>query len=135
MIGGRKYSMALATVLTGVFLFLFTTAKTPSQTSAYACVTSLTQNAVSSLALELGNDGVLTVFLDVRRGMYESYIHGMILNVRVVAICVYAGGIPSTASRNGRRHLFCIQSCHWLDGPNKCVNIYSVWSSLRRGDL
>ena len=48
-IGGRKYSMAVATALTGVFLFLFTTAKDPSQTLAYSCVTSLTQNAVSSL--------------------------------------------------------------------------------------
>lgn len=48
-VGGRKFAMALATALTGVFLFLFTTAKTPSQTLAYSCVTSLTQNAVSCL--------------------------------------------------------------------------------------
>src|ERR1700742_4357663 len=46
-IGGRKYSMALATALTGIFLFLFTTAKDAQQTLAYSCVTSLTQNAVS----------------------------------------------------------------------------------------
>jgi len=45
-IGGRKYSMAVATALTGVFLFLFTTAKNPDQTLAYSCVTSLTQNAM-----------------------------------------------------------------------------------------
>jgi len=44
--GGRKYSMALATALTGVFLFLFTTAKNANQTLAYSCVTSLTQNAM-----------------------------------------------------------------------------------------
>ncbi|KAF8526272.1 MFS general substrate transporter [Hysterangium stoloniferum] len=44
--GGRKFAMMLSTALTGIFLFLFTTATTQSGILAYSCVTSLTQNAM-----------------------------------------------------------------------------------------
>ncbi|PWN51789.1 MFS general substrate transporter [Violaceomyces palustris] len=40
---GRRGAMALGTVLTGVFLFAFTTAKNEAAVLAYSCVTSLTQ--------------------------------------------------------------------------------------------
>ncbi|KAF5345496.1 hypothetical protein D9757_013516 [Collybiopsis confluens] len=45
-IGGRKLTMAVSTVLTGVFLFLFTTSTKSADVLAYSCVTSLTQNAM-----------------------------------------------------------------------------------------
>ncbi|KAF8529729.1 MFS general substrate transporter [Hysterangium stoloniferum] len=44
--GGRKFAMMVFTALTGIFLFLFATARTSSAILAYSCVTSLTQNAV-----------------------------------------------------------------------------------------
>jgi sugar phosphate permease len=47
--GGRKFAMALSTTLTGVFLFLFTTAKNQAGVLAYSCVTSLTQCAETFL--------------------------------------------------------------------------------------
>ncbi|KAH8119185.1 MFS general substrate transporter [Phellopilus nigrolimitatus] len=45
-IGGRKMALALSTLLTGLFLFLFTTSKTDAAYLAFSCVTSLTQNAM-----------------------------------------------------------------------------------------
>ncbi|KAF8512508.1 major facilitator superfamily domain-containing protein [Gautieria morchelliformis] len=44
--GGHKFAMATSTALTGVFLFLFTTAKNQAGVLAYSCVTGLTQNAM-----------------------------------------------------------------------------------------
>jgi hypothetical protein len=44
--GGRKFSMALSTCLTGIFLYLFTTAKTEAAVLGYSCASGLTQNAM-----------------------------------------------------------------------------------------
>ncbi|KDN42608.1 MFS general substrate transporter [Tilletiaria anomala UBC 951] len=41
---GRRGAMSLGTVLTGVFLFAFTAARTSAQNLAFNCVTALTQN-------------------------------------------------------------------------------------------
>ncbi|EPQ31907.1 uncharacterized protein PFL1_00106 [Pseudozyma flocculosa PF-1] len=46
---GRKGTMALFTLLTGVFLFLFTTARTPQAILGWNCATSLSQNAMYSV--------------------------------------------------------------------------------------
>ena len=46
---GRRGSMAFFTVLTGLFLFLFTTARTPAAILGWNCATSLTQNAMYSI--------------------------------------------------------------------------------------
>ncbi|WFD03815.1 hypothetical protein MOBT1_002509 [Malassezia obtusa] len=43
---GRRWSMAFFTALTGVFLFLFTTAKSSSAVLGWNCAASLTQNAM-----------------------------------------------------------------------------------------
>ena len=45
-LGGRKLTMAISTALTGIFLFLFTTATNNSGVLAYNCVTALTQSVV-----------------------------------------------------------------------------------------
>lgn len=42
-IGGRKMALALSTVLTGLFLFLFTTAKGEASNLGFACASTLTQ--------------------------------------------------------------------------------------------
>lgn len=44
--GGRKFSMALFTALTGVFLFLFTTASNEAAVLGYNCASGFTQNAM-----------------------------------------------------------------------------------------
>jgi hypothetical protein len=41
--GGRKFTMAISTLLTGIFLFLFTTSKTNAAVLGYSCASSLTQ--------------------------------------------------------------------------------------------
>lgn len=46
VLGGRKLAMALSTVLTGVFLFLFTTARTQAGVLGYNCASALTSNAM-----------------------------------------------------------------------------------------
>ncbi len=43
---GRRGAMSLGTVLTGVFLFAFTAARTDAQNLAFNCVTALTQNVM-----------------------------------------------------------------------------------------
>ncbi|PAV18907.1 MFS general substrate transporter [Pyrrhoderma noxium] len=45
-IGGRKMALALSTMLTGLFLFLFTTAKDEASNLGYSCASTLTQNAM-----------------------------------------------------------------------------------------
>ena len=45
-LGGRKLTMALTTALTGIFLFLFTTAKGEDAVLGYNCASALTSNAV-----------------------------------------------------------------------------------------
>ncbi|KAL5528270.1 hypothetical protein ACEPAF_7406 [Sanghuangporus sanghuang] len=45
-IGGRKMALALSTILTGLFLFLFTTAKDEASDLGFSCAASFTQNAM-----------------------------------------------------------------------------------------
>ncbi|KAK1225640.1 hypothetical protein PQX77_011397 [Marasmius sp. AFHP31] len=45
-LGGRKMTMAVATALTGVFLFLFTTSKTHAAVLGFSCASGFTQNAM-----------------------------------------------------------------------------------------
>ncbi|KZV77351.1 MFS general substrate transporter [Peniophora sp. CONT] len=46
VLGGRKFAMAISTVLTGIFLFLFTTATNQAGVLGYNCASSLTTNAM-----------------------------------------------------------------------------------------
>ena len=46
VLGGRKFAMALSTALTGVFLFLFTTATNQPGVLGYNCASALTSNAM-----------------------------------------------------------------------------------------
>jgi len=46
-IGGRKLALAVSTMLTGLFLFLFTTSKTTAAVLGYSCASSLTQCALN----------------------------------------------------------------------------------------
>jgi hypothetical protein len=52
-LGGRKLAMALSTALTGIFLFLFTTANTQAAVLGYNCASALTSNAVCILFLPI----------------------------------------------------------------------------------
>jgi hypothetical protein len=42
-LGGRKLTMAISTLLTGIFLFLFTTSKSNAAVLGYSCASGLTQ--------------------------------------------------------------------------------------------
>ncbi|KAJ8588240.1 MFS general substrate transporter [Rhizopogon salebrosus TDB-379] len=46
LIGGRKLTMTVSTMLTGIFLFLFTTSKSTAAVLGYSCITTLAQNAM-----------------------------------------------------------------------------------------
>ncbi|VDC07272.1 unnamed protein product [Peniophora sp. CBMAI 1063] len=46
VLGGRKFAMAVSTALTGVFLFLFTTATNQAGVLGYNCASALTSNAM-----------------------------------------------------------------------------------------
>jgi len=43
VVGGRKLTMAVSTLLSGVFLFLFTTSKNQAAVLGYSCASALTQ--------------------------------------------------------------------------------------------
>lgn len=43
VLGGRKLTMAVSTLLTGVFLFLFTTSRNAADVLGYSCASGLTQ--------------------------------------------------------------------------------------------
>lgn len=43
VIGGRKLTMAVSTLLTGVFLFLFTTSRNQADVLGYSCASGFTQ--------------------------------------------------------------------------------------------
>ncbi|TFK34552.1 major facilitator superfamily domain-containing protein [Crucibulum laeve] len=45
-VGGRKLTMAVSTLLTGIFLFLFTTSKTEAAVLGFSCASGVTQNAM-----------------------------------------------------------------------------------------
>ncbi|EKM77975.1 hypothetical protein AGABI1DRAFT_129759 [Agaricus bisporus var. burnettii JB137-S8] len=46
VIGGRKLTMTISTLLTGIFLFLFTTSKNQAAVLGWSCASGLTQNAM-----------------------------------------------------------------------------------------
>ncbi|KZV77356.1 MFS general substrate transporter [Peniophora sp. CONT] len=46
VLGGRKFAMAISTALTGIFLFLFTTASNQAGVLGYNCASALTANAM-----------------------------------------------------------------------------------------
>ncbi|KAG2075400.1 MFS general substrate transporter [Suillus decipiens] len=46
VVGGRKFVLAVSTMLTGLFLFVFTTSKTSAAVLGYSCASGLTQNAM-----------------------------------------------------------------------------------------
>jgi MFS family permease len=46
MIGGRKFSLAGFTLLSGIFMFLFTTSKTPAAVLGFSCANGLVLNAM-----------------------------------------------------------------------------------------
>jgi MFS family permease len=46
LVGGRKLVLAVSTMLTGLFLFLFTTSKTTAAVLGYSCASGLTENAM-----------------------------------------------------------------------------------------
>jgi len=71
--------MALSTALTGIFLFLFTTAKNESAILGWNCATSLTQNAMVSLSGHGGFLYRLTIFEVFQYGVLYAYTPGACL--------------------------------------------------------
>ncbi|KAG1821035.1 MFS general substrate transporter [Suillus subaureus] len=53
LVGGRKFVLAVSTMLTGLFLFLFTTSKTTAAVLGYSCASGLTQNAMYGSCMQV----------------------------------------------------------------------------------
>ncbi|EST09725.1 Major facilitator superfamily [Kalmanozyma brasiliensis GHG001] len=91
---GRRGTMALFTCLTGLFLFLFTTARTPAAVLGWNCATSLTQNAMYAVLYAISYE----VFPAPNRGtgdglaMATQRVFGVIAPV----VGAYAGTTPTT---------------------------------------
>ncbi|CBQ67478.1 conserved hypothetical protein [Sporisorium reilianum SRZ2] len=91
---GRRSTMALFTLLTGVFLFLFTTVRTPAAVLGWNCATSLTQNAMYAVLYAMSYE----VFPAPNRGtgdglaMSTQRVFGVIAPI----VGAYAGSAPTT---------------------------------------
>ena len=91
---GRRGTMALFTLLTGLFLFLFTTARTPAAVLGWNCATSLTQNAMYAVLYAISYE----VFPAPNRGtgdglaMATQRVFGVIAPI----VGAYAGSTPTT---------------------------------------
>lgn len=91
---GRRGTMAFFTLLTGLFLFLFTTARTPAAVLGWNCATSLTQNAMYAVLYAISYE----VFPAPNRGtgdglaMATQRVFGVIAPV----VGAYAGAKPTT---------------------------------------
>ncbi|SNX81397.1 related to PHO84 - high-affinity inorganic phosphate transporter [Melanopsichium pennsylvanicum] len=91
---GRRGTMAFFTMLTGLFLFLFTTARTPAAVLGWNCATSLVQNAMYAVLYAISYE----VFPAPNRGtgdglaMATQRVFGVIAPV----VGAYAGSAPTT---------------------------------------
>lgn len=91
---GRRGTMAFFTLLTGLFLFLFTTARTPAAVLGWNCATSLTQNAMYAVLYAISYE----VFPAPNRGtgdglaMATQRVFGVIAPI----VGAYAGSTPTT---------------------------------------
>ncbi|PWN52868.1 MFS general substrate transporter [Violaceomyces palustris] len=90
---GRRGSMAFFTMLTGVFLFLFTTARTPSAILGWNCATSLTQNAMYAVLYAITYE----VFPTPHRGTGDGLAMGTqrVFGVIAPVVGAFAGSEPT----------------------------------------
>lgn len=82
---GRRGAMAVSTLLTGVFIFLFSSTKEAHATLGFECVVSLTQNAMYGILFAVG------LLVSIKNHTNK--------------ITVHTRSIPWTTSCNGRRTL------------------------------
>ncbi|KAF9459012.1 major facilitator superfamily domain-containing protein [Collybia nuda] len=98
-LGGRKLTMAVSTVLTGVFLFLFTTSRSEAAVLGFSCASGLTQ-WVFFLSFFL-------VFPAPHRGTGDAIassfnrITGILAPVIKIATTTATGGAAAGATANG----------------------------------
>jgi hypothetical protein len=99
-LGGRKLAMALSTALTGVFLFLFTTATSQAAVLGYNCASSLTANAMYGVLYAYTPE----VFPAPHRGtgdaLASAFNRVMGLLAPIIKIAATQGSV-TTASANG----------------------------------
>ncbi|KAG5643086.1 hypothetical protein DXG03_001581 [Asterophora parasitica] len=102
-VGGRKLTMAISTLLTGVFLFLFTTSRNEAAVLGFSCASGLTQNAMYGVLFAYTPE----VFPAPQRGTGDAIassfnrITGILAPVIKIATTTVAGVAASRASANG----------------------------------
>lgn len=102
-LGGRKLTMAVSTLLTGIFLFLFTTSKTEAAVLGYSCASGLTQNAMYGVLYAYTPE----VFPAPHRGTGDALassfnrITGILAPVIKIATTSASGVAASNSTANG----------------------------------
>ncbi|RDB25575.1 putative MFS-type transporter PB1E7.08c [Hypsizygus marmoreus] len=102
-VGGRKLTMAVSTLLTGIFLFLFTTSTTEAAVLGFSCASGLTQNAMYGVLYAYTPE----VFPAPHRGTGDAIassfnrITGILSPVIKIATTSATGAAVSGASANG----------------------------------
>ncbi|KAG1757911.1 major facilitator superfamily domain-containing protein [Suillus lakei] len=102
LIGGRKLALAVSTMMTGLFLFLFTTSRTTAAVLGYSCASGLTQNAMYGVLYAYTPE----VFPAPHRGTGDALcsalnrIGGLIAPLIKIATTPVGGSI-SAATANG----------------------------------
>ncbi|EJU02774.1 MFS general substrate transporter, partial [Dacryopinax primogenitus] len=110
--GGRKFAMALSTVLSGLFLFLFTTAKTEPAILGWNCATSLTENAMYGVLYAYTPE----VFPGPHRGTGDGLAScfNRICGLMAPIIKIYAGATNASAPIFVSASLFVVASIFML---------------------
>ncbi|KAG6826278.1 hypothetical protein H0H92_000459 [Tricholoma furcatifolium] len=90
--GGRKFTMAVSTALTGIFLFLFTTSKSDAAVLGWSCASGVTQNAVFPAPHRGTGDAIASSF---------NRITGILAPVIKIASTTAAGAAKPGVSPNG----------------------------------
>lgn len=91
---GRRGTMAFFTLLTGLFLFLFTTARTPAGVLGWNCATSFTQNAMYAVLYAISYE----VFPAPNRGTGDGLAMAVqrVFGVIAPVVGAFAGQSPTT---------------------------------------
>ncbi|KAH7920233.1 MFS general substrate transporter [Leucogyrophana mollusca] len=97
--GGRKLSLAVSTVLTGAFLFLFTTSKTTAAVLGWSCASGLTQNAMYGVLYAYTPEA----FPSPHRGTGDALCAALNRIGGLIAPLVKMATTPATGNISGNR--------------------------------
>lgn len=142
---GRRGAMAISTLLTGVFIFLFSSTKEAHATLGFECVVSLSQNAMYGILFAVGLLASIKNYTNQSKYTPEAFpgphratgdalcsslnrLFGLLAPI-IHAFSGAASGSPTPLYVSGSLLLFCGLSQFFLPIESKCY-ILNIRSKL-----